>query len=124
MELAHLKSYEHMGRANLTCLRGCTCQPLLLEAHHAERSSQTYLQHVYVTQSPECVVELTVLPETSSGEHKFKVIAIMVSEVAGVQKGIQNSGAVEYVHDIASRSTEERRFDITLHARRLRGGGS
>jgi hypothetical protein len=36
--------------------------------------------------------------------------------VSGVQKGIQNNGAVEYVHDIASRSGEERRFDITNHA--------
>jgi hypothetical protein len=77
-------------------------------------------QHVYVSQAPECQVSVTILPESSSGEHKFKVMGIMVSEVAGVQRGIQNSGAVEYVHDIASRSGKERRFDLANHARRRR----
>ncbi len=63
---------------------------------------------------------VTILPVTSSGEFKFKVMGIMVSEVSGVQRGIQNNGAVEYVHDIASRSDKDRRFDITNHARRRR----
>jgi hypothetical protein len=117
VELAHLRSYEHMGRARIKCESGCTCEDLIMEAHQTDRNSQTFLQHVYVSQASQCVVSVTVLPESSSGEHKFKVMGAMVSEVAGLAwKGVQNNGAVEYVHDIASRTGNTSRFDIANHA--------
>jgi hypothetical protein len=44
VELAYLKSYEHMGKVRLVCEAGCTCQPLELDAHHQDRTSLTHLQ--------------------------------------------------------------------------------
>ena len=44
MGLVHLKSYEHMGKAELTCLSGCTCEPYVLNGHTAEHVSQSYFE--------------------------------------------------------------------------------
>ena len=48
--------------------------------------SQTYLSGLRVSQHPNCTVTITISNRTSSGEHKFKLNAIMVSDVAG-EKG-------------------------------------
>lgn len=57
-----------------------------------------------------------MLPETSSGEHKFKMTGIMLSEESGEHEGIRNSGAVEYVSDISQRGGGT--FEVNNHARR------
>jgi hypothetical protein len=115
LQLAHLKSYEHMGQARIACAKGCTCNATTLDAHHSDRTSQTFLHGVMVSQAPQCVVSITVLPETHSGEHKFKVTGAMVSEVAGDTVGMDRPGLLEYVADIASRSKRENTFDISNH---------
>lgn len=58
-----------------------------------------------------------VLPETNSGQHKVKVSGIVVSEQAGEQvEGINNSDAVEYVHDISMRA-KDGVYDVSNHVR-------
>jgi hypothetical protein len=56
-----------------------------------------------------------ILEESSSGKHKFKVIGITISEPGG--PSIANVGAVDYVHDIASRAGKGDRFDVSNHVR-------
>jgi len=75
-----LRSYEHMGRASLTCVKGCNCAPTVIDAHNPETVSVLELHEVPVTASSACVVRLEVLKESSSpgGEHKFKLIQIAV----------------------------------------------
>jgi DNA polymerase alpha subunit B len=83
LELAHLKSYEGMGRAVLLCEGGCKCDAAVVDGHHKQQVSQTYLHSVRVSQAAECVLSLTLLPGTSSGAHKFKVVGLIISEEAG-----------------------------------------
>lgn len=58
---------------------------------------------------------LAVLKTTSSGEHKFKVSGIMISEEEGQRDGIRNNLAVEYVHDISTRAADST-FEVNNHA--------
>lgn len=77
--VSYLRSYEHMGRAQLSCVAGCSCNASVIDAHHSDRSSVVQLHEVAVTPHKRCVVRLAVLSETSSldGEHKFKLIQIV-----------------------------------------------
>ena len=117
LELAYLRSYEHMGVAVLRCQSGCECDELQIDAHQEERSSQVHLQTLFASQSARCVLSLTVAGNSSSGEHKFKVTGLIVSEQSGTQHSVQAAGAVEYVGDIAARSAAGK-FDVLNHVRR------
>lgn len=73
-----LTSYQHMGKAEFSCVAGCTCNRTVWDAHSDQPVSVTAgVRLLGVTQSPGCVVQVRVLPETSTGEHKYKVIQVM-----------------------------------------------
>ncbi|GFR47718.1 hypothetical protein Agub_g9472 [Astrephomene gubernaculifera] len=76
----HLRSYQHMGVAEFSCVSGCTCERQEVDAHIAEHISQTYLVSLLVSQSAACEVAVRVLPRTTSGEHKFKISGVVISE--------------------------------------------
>jgi len=76
--VTYLRSYEHMGQAVMRCASGCVCTQAVANGHHREHNSQSYQITLQATPHPECIVTVTVLPETSSGEHKFKVTAVML----------------------------------------------
>jgi len=95
MQVGHLKSYEHMGVALAECTSGCNCEPKEIDSHHTLHLSQTYLATLKVSQHPACHVRLTILPKTSSGEHKFKITSLILSDVAGQT---ENHG---FLHDKA-----------------------
>ncbi|EFJ52999.1 hypothetical protein VOLCADRAFT_85815 [Volvox carteri f. nagariensis] len=94
----HLRSYEHMGVAEVSCISGCSCDPTEVDALIQEEVSQVYLVGLVVSQSTECVIEVLVLNRTSSGEHKFKVSGVVVAETAGKQKGIAGLDAAHDQH--------------------------
>ncbi|GFR48090.1 hypothetical protein Agub_g9777 [Astrephomene gubernaculifera] len=83
----YLRSYVHMGIAEFSCVSGCNCSSRRVDGHHAPHVSQLYMAPLEVSQSRQCEIQATVLPETSSGEHKFKVAGLVISESAG-NKGI------------------------------------
>jgi hypothetical protein len=103
VQLAHLRSYEHMGWAEVSCASGCECPPTRFNGHAREKKSLLVLHNMFATQHPECVLAVEVLPDTDSGEHKVKVAGAIISEHAGQQEGLANAGAVEHVHDISFR---------------------
>uniref|UniRef100_A0A7S0S1A6 SGNH hydrolase-type esterase domain-containing protein n=1 Tax=Chlamydomonas leiostraca TaxID=1034604 RepID=A0A7S0S1A6_9CHLO len=115
VEVAYLRSYEHMGQASITCVSGCKCQESTLEGHHEEQNSQLHLHHFYASQHSNCTIQVKVLDKTKSGEHKVKIAGIMVSEEEGQHDGIRNNLAVEYVHDISTRS-KDNTFEVNNHA--------
>jgi hypothetical protein len=91
-----------MGRAVFMCESGCKCEPALIDGHHKQRVSLTFLHSIRVSQAAECVVSLTVLPGTSSGQHKFKVVGLIVSEEAGSVEPSELVGSmVEWSHNVA-----------------------
>lgn len=103
VQIAHLRSYKHMGWAEVTCDAGCECAPTRFNGHSDERKSLLVLHKLYVSQHPDCVLAVEVLADTDSGEHKVKVAGAIVSDQAGEQDGLRNAGAVEHVHDIIFR---------------------
>ena len=56
MELAYLKSYQHMGQARVTCEGNCTCDEGTLNGNQQEHFSVTHLHRFYATQAAECLV--------------------------------------------------------------------
>ena len=82
--IAYLSSYQHMGRAMAFCSGGCTCGPIEIDAHApSERISITAVQRLIVTHldtGGRCLLRLTILPSTSSGEHKWKLIGLLLGE--------------------------------------------
>ena len=63
-----------MGVARFECASGCECSPeAAVDAHHESPTSTIFLVRLLATQAERCAITVTVLPATSSGEHKFKV---------------------------------------------------
>ena len=86
--LVYLQSYEHMGVVRISCDAGCSCQPLVIDAHNTDRLDSfelvaSPLQLNVSGNSKNCVLGAEVLPKTSSGEHKFKITALIVTQASG-----------------------------------------
>ena len=77
--IEHLTSYEGMGTAEVECRGVCHCDAQRIDAHAAAASvrASTWVWHTWEMESSEgggkCALRLTVLADTSSGGHKFKV---------------------------------------------------
>jgi hypothetical protein len=76
----HLSSWRGLGRAAVECVAGCVCSPSVLEGHVAdgdeERASLRSLHVVEVSSLLRCIVRLTVLNTSASGEpHSFSLMA-------------------------------------------------
>ena len=78
--IGHLKSYERMGQALVTCVSGCTCKPTVFDGHNpASFASQEFWAYVAVTQSTQCVFEVASLGVTKSGQNKIKVTSLLLT---------------------------------------------
>ncbi len=53
------RSYERMGKANVTCVQGCRCEPSILNGHTTHRHSQLEMHSFYATQSDKCIIRIT-----------------------------------------------------------------
>ncbi len=51
LSVGHLKSYEHMGWFEVTCVEGCICDPMKRDGHHTEKVSQLYHAKMQVSAS-------------------------------------------------------------------------
>ena len=94
--LGHLISYEHMGVAAVRCLDECDCGQSEVDAHvpggkfsvfkaktfHATRKAAVAGAAAQPATCG-CKVQLTILPRTGSGEHKFKVLTLMTATKEG-----------------------------------------
>eukprot|EP00793_Prasinoderma_coloniale_P005408 PRCOL_00004816-RA len=78
LKLEYVSSYEHFGVVRLECVSGCVCDTTRVSAHVVDRAEGSPIRDVEldVTPSAECVVRITLLEETDSGEHYFKVLAM------------------------------------------------
>ena len=96
-------SYENMGTVRGECVSGCACQPATWSAHQSGLVSQPKISKPglhprLVARRPEqlardssascpCVLRLTVLNESESAGHKFKMLAVFT--------GFHTEGMVE-----------------------------
>ena len=67
----------------MECTSGCTCDPVMINAHHDERNSQLHSATLFVTPSQRCTITATLRHDTASSGFKFKVGGVIVSDEAG-----------------------------------------
>ena len=85
-QLGYLRSYEGMGMARGECVAGCKCASRTWDAHQTRRVSQVAVSKLRIDRwlrpteaaaaACPCVIRLTLLNESSSGGHKFKLAAL------------------------------------------------
>jgi hypothetical protein len=104
--LGHLVSYEHMGKARVTCSGDCSCAPTDVDAFVKGGQFSVFKAHVLdlsrvrrrAGEPPPprpdcgCVLTLTILPESGSGEFKFKVLSLMTASKKGELKWGHQAG--------------------------------
>ena len=71
------QSWHEVGWARTECWQGCTCRPVKVDAYKDYRSTQTShfsMEHIArAVDSDNCDLRITILNETSTAGHKFKV---------------------------------------------------
>ena len=79
--LTYLSSYEGMGVARISCIRGCVCSMHLLPCTHPRRVS-VFKTHMFAaSQHPACRVRVAIEHDHSknkSDQHKVKLTAVSV----------------------------------------------
>lgn len=88
VSLAFLASWEHMGRAEITCKSGCSCANSTYEGHVSDHQHSISKFHEDINlvlpssnrsqTSSRCIIQIKVLPETLSGGHKVKLMHLTV----------------------------------------------
>jgi hypothetical protein len=88
LKLRYLSSYEHMGQVQVKCEDACACSRRVVDAHRVStiRKESIVLEnpiHVHSVRSVDaaspgdvCSLVLIILPASSSGEHRFKLVAV------------------------------------------------
>jgi len=76
--LEYLVSYEHMGKFAITCVKGCTCERQEVDCHSLQRVSVLAMHKFEASAVDECRMLIKVLEQTSSGEHKVKILGLDV----------------------------------------------
>lgn len=87
----YLTSYEHMGRAAVSCEEGCRCEPQVIDAHVHTRESVVRRFELKLSMQPAtkahanatCALRFEVVKGSSSGEHAFKLTRLVVSQAMG-----------------------------------------
>lgn len=114
--LGYLWSYEHMGRAALRCEGACECAGTVDAHETGGRFSVQKLARLPVLLIPArpaaCTLSVTILPATSSGGFKFKVLSLMLraNTFPKTEWGLRGTGidAVQVVDAMAISSTSVR----------------
>ena len=83
-KLLYLRSYNGMGRIELSCHFGCACATHTLDAHRVsltDRNISVYDDHTFDVHgaSASCVLRARIVRGTSSGGHKFKLRFLTVT---------------------------------------------
>jgi hypothetical protein len=95
VHLVHLRSYEHMGMAQLSCSGACTCANMTIDGHLDRRYSLedtapplAVCPVLTFTPHAECCLDAVVLPRTHSGQHTVKITGLVVTPASGSHTGI------------------------------------
>ncbi|EFN59953.1 expressed protein [Chlorella variabilis] len=88
VHLLFLRSWGGMGRARVECAKGCRCKSQQLDGHWDRQATLTDLFSLEVSPHAQCQLKLTVLEESSSGNHTFSISGVVVSSVdAKMERG-------------------------------------
>ncbi|PRW50819.1 hypothetical protein C2E21_5446 [Chlorella sorokiniana] len=83
--LWYTHSHYAVGNGQATCSGGCSCEQQSLEPHiQGLFGTQDHLHLFMVTRSPNCLLTVQTLPNTTTGGHMFRVKGVLVSSAAAV----------------------------------------
>eukprot|EP00879_Flechtneria_rotunda_P005860 GHRR01006166.1.p1 GENE.GHRR01006166.1~~GHRR01006166.1.p1 ORF type:complete len:523 (+),score=78.66 GHRR01006166.1:141-1571(+) len=78
LALTFLKSYSEVGKVEVDCASGCKCSPKVFDAKNKRPTSELHTERMEVGPAEECLIKFTVLPETSTKGHKFRLASVAV----------------------------------------------
>eukprot|EP00887_Chlorella_sp_A99_P003009 scaffold9.g3009.t1 len=80
VHLGYTRSWRHMGKASVECVSGCTCKPNVMEGNW-ERHATLQQSHAFeASQAAACRLRVTVINETSSGDHKIILNSVVCGD--------------------------------------------
>lgn len=78
LAVSYLRSYSDVGKARMECVSGCKCESKVFDAKNVARTSELHTERMEIGPAAECILKLTVLDETSTGGHKFRLASLAV----------------------------------------------
>lgn len=78
LAVSFLRSYSDVGRARIECAAGCSCGSKTLDGKNPRPTSELHTERMEISPAGECALKLTVLQESSTGGHKFRLSSVAV----------------------------------------------
>lgn len=78
LAVSYLRSYSDVGKARVECISGCTCGSKTLDAKNVRQTSELHTERMEIGAASECVLRFSILNETSTGGHKFRLASVAV----------------------------------------------
>lgn len=78
LAVSYLRSYSDVGKARVECIAGCTCESKTLDAKNVRPTSELHTERMEIGPAAVCMLRLTILQETSTGGHKFRLASLAV----------------------------------------------
>jgi hypothetical protein len=101
LSLVYLESYQHMGKARVSCIQPCTCSSEIDALNPHEKRSIPVLwfidARVEDRSVSHCHVKVVISNQTRSTGHRFKVIEVVISKLTSF------SAAVKHKHPAVGR---------------------
>ncbi|KAF8064555.1 pbpX [Scenedesmus sp. PABB004] len=96
LALTFLKSYSNVGKARVECASGCACAAKVFDAKNSRPTSELHTERMEVGPGAECLLRFTILDETSTGGHKFRLASVAVHKADKVMSYAYGPGGAEY----------------------------
>ncbi len=79
-----------MGIAAVSCISGCKCSSFQFDGHTPNSHDSTpEIKGFHVTPHEQCLLEVLILDQTHSGEHKVKLLQVSVLSWVDVSKKLK-----------------------------------
>eukprot|EP00775_Hariotina_reticulata_P001441 gene1441-1782_t len=78
LALTFLKSYSDIGKAQVECLSGCRCTAKVFDGKNTRPTSELHTERMEIGAAPECLLKFTILEESTTGGHKFRLASVAV----------------------------------------------
>jgi hypothetical protein len=84
--IGYLSSYERVGRGRISCVSGCICDSVEVNALWGQRYSTTNFAYLLTTPHQKCCIQIEVLPSSTpnststTDDMKFKIEGVIMNQ--------------------------------------------
>lgn len=78
LAVSYLRSYSDVGKARVECVSGCKCASKTFDAKNVRATSELHTERMEIGPAAQCLLKVTVLEESSTGGHKFRLASVAV----------------------------------------------